>query len=110
MRVVCRAVERIDDPLPLAALPAHHDRFARFLGEYSVLRIVRTYPLDDQIFRGDVGFGNEIDVALVGDLRGTKTLNQQIARLARDVSSEIKHFQDNGILIPLARAVSRAVS
>ena len=56
-----------------------------------MLRIVRTNPLDDQIFRGDVGFGNEIDVAFVGDLRDAETLHQQMAGLAGHVYSKVKH-------------------
>ena len=77
MRVVCRAVEWIDDPLPIAALAANQNGLARFFGENSMLWIVRTNSLDDQVFSGDVGFGDEIDVAFDCDLRDAETLDQQ---------------------------------
>ena len=56
-----------------------------------MLRIMRTNPLDDQIFSGDVGFGDEIDVALGGNFCGSKTLDQQIARLTGHVNGKVKH-------------------
>ena len=86
MRVVSGPIQRIDDPLPLALPAADELRLARFFGEYSVLRIVRTNTLDDQIFRGDVGFGDEIDVALARDLRGAELLDQQVACVTGDLS------------------------
>src|SRR6185503_3590226 len=60
-----------------------------------MLRVVRTSPLDDQIFSGDVGFGDEIDVALGCDLRDSETLDQQIAGVARDLSGEVKHVRSS---------------
>ena len=56
-----------------------------------MLRMVGTNPLDDQIFSGDVGFSDEIDVAFVCDLRDSETLDQQVACVARDLSGEVKH-------------------
>src|SRR6185503_8240 len=60
-----------------------------------MLRVVRTSPLDDQIFSGDVGFGDEIDVALGCDLRDSETLDQQVAGVARDLSGEVKHVRSS---------------
>ena len=91
MSVVCRTVQRIDDPLPLAAFAADQNGFAGFFRENAVLWIVRTDSFDDEVFSGDVGFGDEIDVALGGNFRGSETLDQQIARLTGDVDGKIKH-------------------
>ena len=58
-----------------------------------MLRVVRTDSLDDEVFSRDVGFGNEIDVAFSANLRGSETLDQQVARLTSGIDGEIKHRQ-----------------
>ena len=95
-----------------------------------MLRVVRTNPLDDQVFGSDVGFGDEVDVALRTDLRTAEFLDQQVSGFTRDLSGEVKHFIEflstdytdlqsdfsvlsvvkNGILISLSRAVCSASS
>src|SRR6185436_4163282 len=67
VRVIRRAVERIDNPFPLTAF-ANQNRLARLFCQYSVLRIVRTDSFDDELFRSEIGFSDEIDVAFGADL------------------------------------------
>src|SRR6186997_3056671 len=78
MRVVRGAIQRIDDPLPLALFAANQGRLARFLSQNPVLWIIRTDPLDDQVFSSNIGFRYEGDVAFICDLRGPETLDQQV--------------------------------
>ena len=91
-----------------------------------MLRVVRTNPLDDQVFGSNVGFGDEVDVALRTDLCTAEFLDQQVSGFTRDLSGEVKHFIEfspritdlhavlsvvkNGILISLSRAVCSASS
>src|SRR5262245_25357700 len=56
-----------------------------------MLWIVRTDSLDDEVFRCDVSFGNEIDIAFVSDLCGAKVLHQQTACFARNLRGEVTH-------------------
>ena len=70
-----------------------------------MLRVVRTNPLDDQVFGSDVGFRDEVDVALRTDLRGAQFLDQQVSGFTRDLSSEVKHFK--GSSIQFSRVVRR---
>src|SRR6185369_10161912 len=86
MRVVRSAIQRIDDPLPLALLAANQGRLARFLGQNSVLWIIRTDALDDQVFSSDIGFRDEIDVAFICDLRGAQSLDQQVPCVTSNLS------------------------
>jgi hypothetical protein len=58
-----------------------------------MLWVVRTDSFDDEVFSRDVGFGYEIDVSFGADLGGSKTLDQEVARLASGVDGEIKHRQ-----------------
>ena len=95
MRVVCGTVEWINNPLPIAAPTPTYVSFTRLLSENSMLRIVGTNLFNDQLFRGQIGFGNEIDIALVGDLRRTQAVDKNAAGFASNLNSEVKQ------LIPL---------
>src|SRR6185369_6185793 len=92
MRVVRGAIQRIDDPLPLTLFAAHQGRLARFLRQNPVLWIIRTDSLDDQVFSSDIGFGDEVDVAFICDLRGPETLDQQVSCVTSNLSGEVKHL------------------
>ena len=54
--------------------------------------MVRPNALDDQIFSSDIGLSDEIDIAFDTDLRGPKTLDQQVSRFTGDIDREVKHL------------------
>src|SRR5205085_654366 len=84
VRVVGRAVERVDDPLVLARRAAGRRHVARLLGEDGVARVVAAHALDDELLRGEVGLCDEVYVALARYLnRAPELLREHAARVAR---------------------------
>jgi hypothetical protein len=70
MRVVSGSVQRIDNPFPLTSASTNDDRFTRLFCQDGMPRIVRTNPIDDELFSGDVCFSDEVNVTFVGDSCG----------------------------------------
>ena len=64
-----------------------------------MLRVIRTDTLDDEVFSSDIGFSDEIDVALGTDLRDAQFLDQQVSRLACGFSGKIKHVIDLYLIV-----------
>jgi hypothetical protein len=76
VREVRRPVQRVDDPFPFIAT-LEQDGVARFFGSNSVFRMIAADALDDELFRGEIGFRDEIDVAFFRDVDFTPELFEQ---------------------------------
>jgi hypothetical protein len=56
-----------------------------------MLRVIRPDPVNNEVLSSNIGFGDEVDLTLGGDLRGAEFLDQQVPRLARNVSGKVEH-------------------
>ncbi len=91
VRKIGCAVERINNPSPLAFALIQNLRRAGFLCEHSMTREVRIDALDDETFRSKVCLRHQINVALVRDLSTAHALGQNAARIKRCLNSKVKH-------------------
>src|SRR5205085_6020843 len=92
VRVVRRAVERVNYPLVLALLTLDCDYVARLLAQYRVARVVASDALDDEALGGEVCLRDEVYVALVRDLnRAPELLCEHAPGVARGLDGEVKH-------------------
>ena len=92
VRIVGRAVQRIDDPAPIN-LRSTIVRLAGtgFFSQNAVTRIVSFNPIDDQTFRSKIRFSHQIDFTLVSDLDlAAKAFGQQAARIAGSLNSKVE--------------------
>src|SRR5437016_8344403 len=91
VRIVGRAVERIDDPAPIS-LRSVIGRLsgARFFSENTVTRIVSLNPIDDEALGSKIRFSHQIDFALVSDFNlAAEPFSQQAACLAGSLDSKV---------------------
>ena len=89
MHEVCRAVERIDDPLILVIAFR-----AAFLGQNGMFGVVVFYDLDDRFLGLLIDLGHKVVVALLGDrerLQVIELANHQRAGAARCLDCDVDH-------------------
>jgi hypothetical protein len=95
MSEVGRAVERIDDPAVWCARRRSH---AALFAEEIVLRTYGPKPIRDEILRGTVGFGYQVDCALESHLvRLTEAVAQDSARVTCDLRRFTRIFVQNSV-------------
>jgi hypothetical protein len=94
MSIICRAVERIDDPAPLALLLAVGGRAgAGFFRENRMTRVVTFDAIDDQPFGCEIRFGYQVDLTLVGNFDlAAEALSQDASGIARGLNGKIEQL------------------
>ena len=100
MRIICGAVQRIDDPTPIAVtLSIGRLAGAGFFRQDRMPRIVGPDAIDDQTLRSQIGFRDQIQFALVGDSdRAAKAFRHQMTSLARSLDGKVKQRQSLRLL------------
>src|SRR5688572_4329482 len=94
VRVVCRAVERIDDPAPIALRALSGRRIsAGFFRENRMAGVVGLNAIDDQAFRRQIRFSNQIEFALVADAQASsEPFGQHAARFTRGLNGKVEQL------------------
>src|SRR5438132_4717352 len=95
MRIICGAVQRIDDPTPIAlTLSIGRLAGAGFFRQDRMLRIVSLDAIDDQLLGSQIRFGDQIQFALVGDSdRAAKAFGHQMTGVAGSLDGKVEQRQ-----------------
>ena len=56
-------------------------------------RIMSANSFDDEFFGGDISFGNEIDVAFVGDSRAAQSFSKNAPGIASRLNSKVQQSE-----------------
>ena len=93
----------VRDPREVKTNPS----LTRFLREYRVLRMVRSYAFDDVSFGCEVGFSDEIDVTFLHDRDPAELLHENVSGLLDGFNCEIKHDSILAQILPAKYAKGR---